>query len=733
MDSEEQKYNGHRTESLIFQVPQKRRLIFCLLLALTTLALYNPVTHAPFLNYDDVVYVTDNPQVRAGLTWPTVVWAFHTSESSNWHPITWLSHALDCQIFGLNPAGPHFMNILLHAANAVLLFLILQSATGMAWRSLVVAALFALHPINVESVAWISERKNVLSMLFFLIALAAYGWYTRGPGLGRYLAVTLAYALALMTKPQVITFPFALLLLDYWPLRRFEVEQTGTADRVRSVWNLVWEKFPWFAMSAASAIITMKVQTNATWEKLPLWIHLGNAAIAYVKYFGKAFWPLNLAPVYPHPQGSISALAAVLSALVLVVLTILVVIFRRYRPLFMGWFWFLGTLVPMIGLVQVGVQSMADRYAYIPLLGIFVIACWGAADLAKMWHVPKPVLAVCTASLLLTLGFALHRQVDFWSDNLTLWAHTLAITEGNYVAEDSLATALIAQGRADEAMPHLRRARQLRSDDPTATLNIAAYDQMHGNYQAALDGYAKVAQFTKIPYWVAMARVNSGYAHYALKQYDNAKQDFEATLNQQPGNSAAYRGLGLLAQRDGNIALAVQDYERSVDAQPTPLGYLLLAQALEIGGQTDAARAAQSQAARMTPDLTDGIATMKQLLAQGQNESLRTMGYELYSWQESNGRWSFSLLASPSGPNISPEQVFNKRFLLRGTKELERKISGLPVGATIFWLDHITDTSQETEESERLRYPPANIVGKVQQYAEERHVEIQILRKNQGL
>ena len=203
-----------------FSIPQKRKLIICLLLALATIALYNPVTHAPFLNFDDSVYVTDNPKVRAGLTWNTVVWAFHTSKATNWHPITWLSHALDCQIFGLNPAGPHIINMLLHATNAVLLFLILESATGLAWRSLAVAALFALHPINVESVAWIAERKNVLSMLFFLLALAAYGWYTRRPGVGRYLTVTFAFALGLMTKPQVITFPFALLLLDYWPLCR---------------------------------------------------------------------------------------------------------------------------------------------------------------------------------------------------------------------------------------------------------------------------------------------------------------------------------------------------------------------------------------------------------------------------------------------------------------------------------------------------------------------------------
>jgi len=265
--------------------------------------------------------------------------------------------------------------------------------------------------------------------------------------------------------------------------------------------------------------------------------------------------------------------------------------------------------------VQVGVQAMADRYAYIPLLGIFVIVCWGTADLIRIWHVPTRVSAICAAAILLTLGISLHRQVSFWSDNLTLWTHTLEITEGNYVAEDGAANTLIAQGKIEEAMPHLQRARFLRPNDPAATLNIASLEQMHGNYQAALDGYARLAQYTRNPYWVAMARVNSGFAYYSLKQYDNAKQDFESALNQQPGNSSAYRGLGLLAQRAGDIATATQDYQRSVDLQASPLGYLLLAQALEIGGQTEAARAAQSNAASMTRDLDHDLATVKQLLA----------------------------------------------------------------------------------------------------------------------
>jgi protein O-mannosyl-transferase len=634
MDSTEQKPGQPLTESYLFRSPQKRRLIFCLLLALATMALYNSVTRAPFLNFDDQVYVTDNPQVRAGLTWNNVAWAFRTPEALDWHPLTWLSYALDGQMFGLNPVGYHTTNVLLHTANAVLLFLILESATGLAWRSLGVAALFALHPINVESVAWISERKTVLSMLFFLFALAAYGWYTRRPGVGRYLAVTLAYALGLMSKAQVITFPFALLLLDYWPLCRIDQRlarphETGGEPAVAaacgpSFWSLIWEKVPWLAMSAVSAVITMKtggaafnfmVETDAIQSKIPLGIRLGNAAISYVKYLGKAFWPVDLALVYPHPGSALSIPAAVLSALGLIAVTALAVIFRQRRPLFVGWFWFLGTLVPMIGLVQIGVHAMADRYAYIPLLGIFVIVCWGAAELIKRWHVPAAAAAAGTAAILLILGITLHRQVSFWSDNVTLWSHTLEITEANFTAEDNLATALITQGRVEEALPHLLRARWLRPDDPLSTLNLATYEQMHGKYQVALVGYATVVQLTRTPSLLATARSNSGYVHYSLKEYGNAQQDFEAALNQQPENSSAYRGLGLLAQRAGDIVQATKDYERSAELQPSPVGYLLLAQALEIGGQAEAARAAQSQAVRMTEDLNDDIATVRQLLA----------------------------------------------------------------------------------------------------------------------
>jgi Flp pilus assembly protein TadD len=614
-------------ESTVAAPPQKNRLILCLLLAMATLALYNPVTSAPFLNYDDPLYFSENAHVRAGLTWKTVAWAFTTTELSDWKPIAWLSHTVDGELFGFKPEGPHTINILLHAINAVILFLILLEATGFRWRSLTVATLFALHPINVESVAWIAERKNVLSTLFFLLALAAYGWYVRRPSAGRYLAVTGAYALALMTKAQVITFPFALLLLDYWPLNRLApsddpagIENSGASPHVfgksflRSLATLVWEKLPWFALSAASAIITMRVEVGATQMELPLWAHLANAALSYVKYVGKAVWPSHLAAIYPHPQLAISIPAAALSGGLILGVSILAFLFHRRRPFFVGWFWFLGTMVPMIGLVQIGVHGMADRYAYIPFLGLFVIACWGADEFVQKWHVPVALSAASALAILLLLGFALHRQVNYWGDNVTLWRHTLEITDNNYMAEDNLATALIFQGKFQEAVAHFQRAKYLRPDDAVAALNLATYQQMLGNFQTAIDGYAKIPQYTKEPYLLASTHVNSGYAYYSLKQFDNAKLDFEAALRWQAENSRACRGLALALQKTGHIDRAIQNYERAVELDPTPSGYLFLAQALDINQQPAAAREAESRAARMTPDLKEDAAIVRSFL-----------------------------------------------------------------------------------------------------------------------
>ena len=569
-----------------------QKLILCLLLVLATVALYNPATRAPFFNLDDDLYVTQNPDVRAGLTKHSIIWAFKSTAETNWHPITWLSHEFDCQVFGLNPAGPHAVNVLLHAASAVILFLILASATGMAWRSLMVAALFALHPLNVESVAWISERKNVLSMILFLLALGAYGWYARRPGIARYSLVTVLYALALMAKPQVITFPFALLLLDYWPLLRMRNDRGHEVQVGSSFRNLVLEKIPWFALSAASASITMKVQSAARHEEIPLWMHWANAALAYVKYVGKAFWPENLAPLYPHPGGRINIPEAVLAAIGIVAVSVLAVIFRERRYVFVGWFWFLGTLVPMIGLVQVGVQSMADRYAYIPLLGIFVIVVWGTADLLRFLRIPAVVPAVLGAVVVVALSFALHRQVDFWTDNFTLWRHTLDITQRNFIAEDSAGTALLIKGRADEAIQYFRRANEIKPADPVSTLNIATYEQQHQNSQGAVEGYEKVLHLTENPELVGLARINEGYAYLDLKEYERAREAFEAALPQQPGNANIYVGLGMVAQQLRNWVGAERYFKEAIEIQPNPRAYELLAQVLEASGKkSEAARA----------------------------------------------------------------------------------------------------------------------------------------------
>src|ERR1700730_11983418 len=405
-------------------VPLDRQtLMLSLVLFAAVLVSYSPVIHNGFIDYDDNEYITDNLHVRAGITWATVGWAFTTYDDANWHPLTWLSHALDCELFGLNPAGHHGVNVLLHAANAVLLFLLLQSATGLRWRSLMVAALFALHPMNVESVAWAAERKNVLSMLFFLLALYAYVWYARGPGLRRCAAVAFLFALSLLAKPQAITFPFLLSLWDYWPLRRIdaaaETTQVGGTHKLSRA-RLLLEKLPLLLLSAASAVVTMEAQQAGGAVKdlahYSLLLRLETTVISYARYLGKAFWPSKLVLPYPHPLKLYPAWQVGAAMILLLLITVLVLRAREQRYLAVGWFWFLGSLVPMIGLVQVGAQAMADRYAYISFLGLFLMLTFLAAEWAQTHRRSDAWLAVPAISCLLALGTITHRQVGYWQN-----------------------------------------------------------------------------------------------------------------------------------------------------------------------------------------------------------------------------------------------------------------------------------------------------------------------------
>ncbi|MGB9083214.1 MAG: hypothetical protein WCC46_01190, partial [Terriglobales bacterium] len=478
--------------------------MFSLLLFAAVLASYSSIIHNQFLDYDDNEYITNNAHVKAGLTWANVQWAFSTSEEANWHPLTWLSHELDSELFGLNPVGHHVVNVLLHAVNAVLLFLLLQSATGFRWRSLMVAALFALHPINVESVAWAAERKNVLSMLFFLLALYAYGRYARRPGLGRYIAVAGFFVLSLLAKPQAITFPFLLLLWDYWPLDRIGARdmptQAGNAPRL-PIARLLLEKLPLLFLSAASAVITMEAQKAGGAVKdlarfsLPL--RLETTVISYARYLGKTFWPTKLVLPYPHPLKLYPSWQVYAAVVLLLLITALVLCARDKRYLAVGWFWFLGSLVPMIGLVQVGEQAMADRYAYIPFLGLFLMIVWLIADWAADWNksrqVPARWLAIPAVCCLLALASLTYRQVGYLHDTEALWRRALALTQDNYIAQGALAGVLHKQGKTEEAIEHIRAALAIRPDDWPANLILAAYEQSQGDTAAATARYQMVA------------------------------------------------------------------------------------------------------------------------------------------------------------------------------------------------------------------------------------------------
>jgi protein O-mannosyl-transferase len=529
-----------------FLWPAKRPVVLGLFLVLATLTLYWPVSHYPFTNLDDDYYITRNAHVKMGLGWDTVEWAFASYEAFNWHPLTWISHAIDFQIFQLNPHGHHDTNLVLHVLNIVLLFWVLQRATGYVGRSFMVAALFALHPINVESVVWISERKNLLSMFFFLLALGAYRWYAREPQIARYAVVALLYACGLMSKPQVITFPCVLLLWDYWPLRRmFAAEaEPSPADAppvalpARSFSWLLVEKLPLFALAVASAVITTQAQRAGgavvSLKRYPFSIRLENAIVCYARYLGKAFWPKRLSLIYPHPGASLKAWVVLAALVLLLTVTALVLREHRRRYLVVGWFCFLGTLVPMIGLVQVGYEAMADRYAYLSFLGLFLMICWGVADWYQQQHLPPAILSMASIALLLAIMAVAHRQVGYWRDNVTLWSHVSQAVPLNSLTENRLGNALLKQGQEEEAMEHYYRAAAINPSDFDSNLNVAFYEQRHMNLPDAIKHYQQVLDSTQDADTKTKVLTNMGYAYRDLGDSEHAQQCFQAASGLRP-------------------------------------------------------------------------------------------------------------------------------------------------------------------------------------------------------
>lgn len=591
--------------SRLFADAQNRKLLLSLALVVLTVLVYFPIRENAFINFDDTSYITRNPHVTSGLEWSTVEWAFSTFDAGNWHPLTWLSHALDYQVFGLNPAGHHFVNVGLHAVNAALIFLVLASLTGLPWRSWMVAALFAVHPLNVESVAWAAERKNTLSMLFFLLAVGAYLGYVKKPGAARYALVAGLFSLGLMSKPQIITLPLVLLLLDYWPLRRLRFCQVSTGGHSAS-WLLA-EKIPLLLLSGLSAFITLVAQGSAhavhTYAQLPMPARLENAAISYVRYLGYVFVPLHLSPLYPYPVGPIPLTRVAAASAILLAITAFVLRRRSHEFLLVGWLWFLGTLVPMIGLVQVGEQAMADRYMYLPMIGIFIMVVWGVPEVFRGAEGHRSILAFLCALPLVAFALITYRQIGFWEDSQTLWSYTLRVTDRNYMAEDNLAEALATQGQVDEAIIHFHAAEDLHDYELGQVLALGAYEQRSGRARDAISDYTRVLKRATDSRIRSAALASMGFAYLDLKDAPRANESFESALKLDDRNAAALLGSGLIAHKSGNLDLAVQRYSTALSIHPEDFGYVLLGRALEQKGDVSGAHSANLRAEQLTSNI----------------------------------------------------------------------------------------------------------------------------------
>lgn len=517
--------------------PTRRTEIFvCLALFVVTLVAFWGVTSNEFISFDDDEYITANPHVQAGLTGESVAWAFGNYHSNNWHPLTWLVHMTDQELFGEDAGGHHLTSLLFHALNALLLFLGLYRLTGSLGSSALVAALFALHPAHVESVAWASEKKDVISTLFAILTIGAYARYARSASAGRYALALGLFALGLLAKPMLVTLPFVLLLLDYWPLGRC----CGEPPANRPWSTLLLEKVPFLVLAAASSWVTLLAQQSGgvlkTLESFPLGTRLANAIVAYAAYLGKLVWPSKLAILYPHPH-EFPFWQVGGAALLLVVITAAVFVMRRRQPaLIVGWLWFLGTLVPVIGLVQVGNQAFADRYTYLPYIGLFVAIVWSVRSLLD-----RKVVVVAVIVVLSTLGVRTWYQTRHWKDTITLFRHTVTVTENNYLIHDNLGKLLAGEGRLDEALEQYREAVRIRP----------AFTQGHYNAGVAL---SKAARYDEaVPYFdeairqqpdFVKAHFNLAVCHAHLNQAEPAIRHFEEVLRINPDNAQAHRNLG---------------------------------------------------------------------------------------------------------------------------------------------------------------------------------------------
>jgi protein O-mannosyl-transferase len=530
----------------------------CAALVALTLAGFGGVVGNGFVAYDDGVYVAANEHVRGGLRGGSIAWAITTTENSNWHPVTWISHMLDVQLFGLDAGKHHRTNLALHAANVAVLFWLLVRMTGALWRSAFVAALFAIHPLHVESVAWIAERKDVLSTFFWLLTIAAWLWWLSSKAAARYAAVLALFALGLMTKPMLVTLPFTLLLLDYWPLKR-------TARPA-----LLKEKAPLFAMAAASCVATVWAQRAGgairSLESFALSERLANALLSYAGYLGKTLWPVSLAVFYPYPHMGLGSPAVLASALVLAVVTVVALRFETTAPyVAFGWLWYLGTLVPVIGLVQVGEQSMADRYTYVPLIGIFVAIAWGLAELASRSRAARLLVTTAAACSIAGLFAATTIQVRTWADSVSLFTHALAVTKDNWTAHNNLGGVFSDQGKLDLAIAQFEETLRIRPAFAEGHYNLASALERSGRHDESIAQYLEALRlrpdYAEAHYNLANTQLHAGRLPEAIEHY-------ESGLRLRPDDANAHNNLAIALNRSGRREEAIEHYREALRIRP---------------------------------------------------------------------------------------------------------------------------------------------------------------------
>jgi tetratricopeptide (TPR) repeat protein len=542
-----------------------------------------------FINYDDPRYVYENTKITGGLSLSGIAWAFTHIHSMNWHPLTTISHMLDCQLYGLKAGAHHFTNVLLHSIAAILLFLTLQYMTGAFWRSAFVAAVFAIHPLRVESVAWIAERKDVLSGVFFMLTLLAYVHYARAPSIGRYLMVVFGFALGLMSKPMLVTLPFVLLLLDYWPLERIREEGSNVG---RQLFKLAVEKIPLIVLSAVSSVVTFVAQKGAVGEteQLSVLARINNAVVSYVAYIWQMLWPMRLAVFYPHPQNRLLLWEIISSFLLLLCITVATIALRKQRPyLITGWLWYVGMLVPVIGLVQVGWQGRADRYTYLPQIGLYIAVTWAVADLTALWRHQRTVLTTAAILTICALSWRAWTQTRYWRDSETLFRHALAVTTNNDVAENNLGIVFLRQGKLDDAISLLQAAVALRPDNSPAHENLAKALLQKGEVTEALSHYRKLLELQpdniEVHNIVGTVLIQQG-------RLRDGVEEWQKVLAIQPDNGNALSNLAWVFAtspddplRDGKKAVQLAEDAMRISGRRIPIIFRTLAAAYAESGE----------------------------------------------------------------------------------------------------------------------------------------------------